>query len=340
MTDAAAPAGGAAPVASPEPVINGGRPTFHHPAIPPPKSTQAPARTEPTPEIGKPAPAKAADVLEEPEAKLTEPEPESDGPEDVEYFPDDEFVVTVNGQERTVTMAKLLASYQRNEASNERFLEAKRLKDEAISTVQHAMSPQGFIEAAKALGKDPYEIAETIILERYEYEQLSPQEREMRDYRRERDSWEKTRAQEAQAAQQRAQEQEAARFQAHFLDASTATMDRLRVPADPGLRNELISRAAGIYRADRKAGYDSTPQAAMNDAWDEYQQRLEQHARALPVERRLTDQERATIAQRNAAERVRVAQQAPKSPVQARDDSGKFAPASKPRMDMWNPQKR
>ena len=343
MTEAASPA----PAAAPEAPVNGGRPTFNHPAIPPPKGVPREAMRSPLipelpqakPETSSQRPEGAEKDLEPLETKPeAESEPESDEPEQVEYFPDDEFVVTVDGKEQTVTMAKLLAVYQRNEASNARFTEAKALKNEAIGLVHKAMTPGGFIEVAKQLGKDPYEIAETLILDRYNYERMSPQEREMADYKRDKEAWDKQKAAETQTAEQRKQEAEATRFQTHFLEVGAATMDRLRVPADPGLRNELIARAAGIYRADRNAGYESTPQTAMQDAWDDYQKRLESHARALPVERRLSEAERATIAQRNATERVRVAQQAPKSPTTpARDDSGKFVQAQKPRMDAWNP---
>lgn len=338
MSDVAAPAPVAAPQEAP---VNAGRPTFNHPAIPPVRGgqqlrAQAP-ETKPDPVIAteqKPA-AEVAPL----EAKADEPAAEEVGEEEVQYFPDDEFTVTVDGKEQTVTMAKLLASYQRNEAANARFTEAKAMVRNAESLVRQALSPQGFVEFARKAGVDPYEIAESIVLERYNYERMSPQEREMHDYKREREQWERQRQAQQQSAEQQKQQAEAQAFQQRFLETTVATMDRLKVPGDPGLRNELIGRAAAIFRADLQAGYENTPQQAMHDAWTEYQERLSQHAKALPIDRRLSEEERQRIAATNAQERVRVAQAAPKVVAHTvRDENtGKFAPKPKPKMDMWNP---
>jgi hypothetical protein len=338
VTEAVAAAPVAAPTPDATPSPNLGRPTFNHPAIPPLRNAPKAAEARPDQVIAT-EPAKATEAPVEPPPPEAEAAPEDDGgDETIEYLPDDEFTVTVDGKEQSVTLAKLLASYQRNEAANARFTEAKTMIRNAQAYIQHAATPNGFVEVMRKLNVDPYELAETIVLERYQYENMSQQEREMHDYKREREQWDRQRAQEQQTQAQRQAEAQAAQVQAQFLDRATAAMDRLRVPANVGLRNELIGRAAAIMRADLKAGYtDVTPQMAMQDAWSEYQERLQEHARTLPLDRRLTEEERAKVAASNAQERVRVAQQAPKSPVQpTRADDGKFAPKPKPKMDMWS----
>lgn len=332
MTDIAAPTATPAPEAVP----NGGRPTFNHPAIPAPRNLppKAPVAT---------APAEVAPLEAKPEVPVleTKAEPEAELPdvEEVEYRPDDEFDVVINGKPGTVTLSKLIASYQRNEAANERFTEANRIEKAAQTIVRNMFTPQGFIQTCKEAGTDPYQIAEDIVLERYNYERMTPEQRRMHDFERERSAFEQQRQAEQERAEAQRTEQQAAAFQARFLDESSATMDRLRVPADPELRNEIIGRAAQFYRADIQAGYSGVSiRESVESAWSSYQERLSKHARALPVETRISDEERAAMAAKGAQDRVRVAQAAPKPAIQPRGDDGKFVPAhTKPKMDMWNP---
>jgi hypothetical protein len=342
MTDvAAAPV--AAPDAAPAPTPNAGKPTFSHPAIPPLRN-QPRAEPKPDPVIATPQPP--ARAAEEPGAAQTQPDAQegqeegADGPETYEYFPDDEFDVTINGKQSSVTLAKLLSAYQRGEAANEKFMQAKQAMHRAQDLVRTMCSPQGFIETCKQLQVDPRAIAEAVVLEYYDYEQMTPEQRQMHDFKREKDAWERQQQQRKQTEEQARVEAETRAYQTRFIEAATSTMDRLRVPADPALRAEMIERAARSVRADLQAGYQSTPQEAIADAWDDYNKRLTQHTRALPVDARVSESERAALAAKASQERIRVAQQAPRVNVPARSDDGRFAPTPKPRMDMWNPNGR
>jgi hypothetical protein len=332
VTDVAAPAATPAPEAVP----NGGRPTFNHPAIPAPRNLPPKASVAAAPVEAPPAAPKAE--VPPLEAKA-EPEAELPDVEEVEYRPDDEFDVVINGKPGTVTLSKLIASYQRNEAANASFLEAKNMRAAAETIVRNMFTPNGFIQTCKEAGADPYQIAEDIVLERYNYERMTPEQKRMHDFERERGAWEAQRQAEAERAEAQRTEQQAAAFQARFLDESSATMDRLRVPADPELRNEIIGRAAQFYRADIQAGYSGVSiRESVESAWSSYQERLSKHARALPVETRISDEERAAMAAKGAQDRVRVAHAAPKPAIQPRGDDGKFVPAhTKPKFDMFNP---
>lgn len=317
-------------------------------AAPPVVDKPTPAPSPFIPPLRKPVEAKAEPVVEakpaEPEAppaEAKEAEPESDH-EIVEYDPTDEFDVIVNGKPGTVTMAKLIAYYQRGEAANAKFAEAKQVEHRAIGILKDMSTPDGLVRHLQAMKVDPYKLAEDIILARADYEAMTPDQREMERYRKERAEWERQRAEEAQRSQQTQAEREAAQHQARLLDVMSGTLDRLAVK-DPGLRNEIISRAAGILRTDYADGIETTPQQAVQEAWDDYRARLLSHSRALPVTERVSDEERGAISEAARKERVRVAPTAPKVQTPPRAPDGKFLPdPSKPaprpkRFDMWTP---
>lgn len=334
MTDIA-PASAPAPVAPAQPAE---RPAFNHPLIPP---LRAPGKAPAAPAQAQPGDAQPEPGAPPVEAKAEQEAKADAGPEQVEYLPDDEFTITVDGRELPVTLGKLIASYQRNEAANTRFTEAKALKHEAVELVKGLRTPEGLVATLKRIGVDAYELADRLVVERYEFEQMTPEQRAQAQYQRERAEWER---QKAQSAQQQAQQQQAAQaqaFQTQFIAQATSTMDRLAVPANPALRSEIIARAAAQFRADIAGGYETTPMAAVQEAWTDYQTRLDEHARALPVDRRVSDEERAQLAAQAQANRVRVAQAAPRASVaQPRAEDGRFAPVRKPTFDPFNPMQR
>lgn len=304
------------------------------PFIPPlrrPVETKATEPAEATPEETEKAVEEAA------EAKA--PEPESDH-ELVEYDPTDEFDVVINGKPGTVSLGKLIASYQRAEAANAKFVEAKQMEHRAIGMAREMSTPDGFVKHLTAMKVDPYKLAEDIILARADYEAMTPAEREMHEYKREKAAWERQRAEEAQRTQQTQAEREAIAYETRMLEVMTGTLDRLQV-SDPALRNEIVSRAATILRSDYADGLETSPQQAVQEAWDDYRARLLAHTKALPVTERVSADERARLAEEGRQQRVRVAPSAPK--MQPRAPDGKFVesptkPPERPkRFDMYSP---
>lgn len=318
--------------------VTGTDTTFSSPFIPPLRTKPGQAKPEPVnaaPDVQPDAPPEVkADAPVEPPK-----EPEAKDPSVIEYDPNDVFDVVINGKKGEVTLGKLIAAYQKGEAANERFTEAKQAQQAAIQVVRDMTTPQGFVERCRQMQVDPYDLAAEIVLQGADWERMSPEQRELHQLRQEQQRYqtERKRAEEQQKAQ--ATEAETRQHQARFLEQMASAMDRLSLPADDGLRSEIISRAAGIMRADRDMGYDTPVSEAVQEAWSDYRGRLTQHAQAIPVEQRLTEAERASLAQKAAQERVRVAQTAPRPQTPPRADDGRFQPAKK-RFDPYNPMRK
>ena len=83
--------------------------------------------------------------------------------------------VKVNGKEKEVGWDELVTNYQMREASDEKFRQAKQMAEEAGMTKREM---QAFLkdpwEFAKKNGLDPHELAEQLLLQKLEYEQMSP----------------------------------------------------------------------------------------------------------------------------------------------------------------------
>lgn len=340
MSDVAAAPAPVAPAPQAQPATPASPALYNHPLIPPLRQPRTQAAETPAPAAAEPAgiPAPVAPVeeaKEEPAAAApAEEQPEGNAdPDTFEYFGDDTFEVVVDGKKSEVTLSKLLASYQRNEAANARFTEAKRLETNAKAMVERMMTPEGFADVCRQCNVDPIAIADKLVLQAWEYERMTPEQKEMHDFRRDRAAHEaKAKAEQAQAEQARiAQETQA--FQTRFLHATTSEMDRLRIPADPDIRNELIGRTAAHFKADLAAGYqNATPAESLALVWDEYRQRIEAHARVAGAPQAQAGKPQPSAqeqARAEAAARVKaaqVAQQAPRSQESvARDEQGRYS---------------
>lgn len=298
-----------------------GRPLFDHPDIP--------KRREPVADPNVPPPAPDAEL--ETEAPPLEGEedgkpPLEDG--DVDLDVDDTYF-ELDGKE--VTLAELIETHRkyhtargREAGANKVFKEAAEMRTNAIETVKRMTTPSGFVDACKQMKVDPYDIAAQIVIERAEYEKMTPEMRRMHDAEQELRAY---KAQEERARQQQHAEQMAAQERAYTATVLTHmgnAMDELRVPVDPELRNELVGVAARFMSEDMELGYQTTPQAAMQAAWDRYRERIGKIAPSLPLQQRVGPDERQAIAREEASKRVPVARQTPAKPLPPRADDGKF----------------
>jgi hypothetical protein len=92
--------------------------------------------------------------------------------------------VKVDGQELELSQEELVRDYQMRQASEKRFQEASKLRQEAqaqIDALQYAK--ENPIEFFKQTGVNAKAFAEQVLLQELEESMLSPQERELRDLR-------------------------------------------------------------------------------------------------------------------------------------------------------------
>lgn len=88
--------------------------------------------------------------------------------------------VKVNGLESDVDYDELVSSYQLRKASDERFQQAKKMSDQADLTKRELaeFTKDPFKFAAKH-NVDPYQLAETLLLQKLEYEQMPESDRKL-----------------------------------------------------------------------------------------------------------------------------------------------------------------
>lgn len=111
-----------------------------------------------------------------------------------DFFSDEEIAkmggrkirLKVDGKESVVSHQELIRDRQKYEAANKRFQEAKELYAQGEMSQKQLKEFVGYMknntaEAMKHLGIDPRQFAENLLMEAIQYEQLSPEQRELKE---------------------------------------------------------------------------------------------------------------------------------------------------------------
>jgi hypothetical protein len=146
-------------------------------------TTTTPAATATSAPSAQPTTAKAA-----PDAGKA---PES-APSVEDFFSDEEIAklsakklkLKVDGKESVATMEQLIRDRQKYEAANKRFQEAKDLYAKGEMSQKQLKDFVSYMknntaDAMKHLGIDPRQFAESLLMEAIQYEQMSPEQREL-----------------------------------------------------------------------------------------------------------------------------------------------------------------
>lgn len=98
--------------------------------------------------------------------------------------PDEVYTLKVNGKEVKVPKSKLEMYAQLGLASDEKFKEAKRIREDADKILSTAKTEKSAIKSLMAAGyskQEARQIIEEELLKEYEYEDLSPEEKKRRE---------------------------------------------------------------------------------------------------------------------------------------------------------------
>jgi len=167
----------------------------------------------------------------------------------------------VDGQEVELEHERAEHFLRTKESSQRRWQEAARLQREAEAREQQVedyltslKSPQGIRQLARDLDMSPREVAEAILAEEMAEAAMDPQERELRDLRAREAQYRQAEQQRAQA--ERAQQIKAAeqQFVQRFTTATSASLDRIGAPSNPGARQWITSRTAQLYTDHKQNG--------------------------------------------------------------------------------------
>lgn len=210
------------------------------------------------------------------------PAPVADG--SAPTFTGTKHKIKVNGQEREVAYEDLLAGYQMREASDAKFREAKKLADEAGLTkkemAEFTKDPWAF---AKKHGVDPYELAESLLLSKMEYENLSDDAKARFKAEREAQSL-KAQLEERTKAEREAQQKALAEKAVEEIDAEIGealkSLGRKPTP-------RLIARIAESMLAHLDISDGQRPKAGdvLRKVDGEYLSDLQEYLEHLPPER-------------------------------------------------------
>lgn len=232
-------------ISTPTPATNAAIPNPGAPAAPTDGSNPASAASP----DGAPAVASTTDV-----STATEAQKASARLALSSLDPATEIEMVVDGKVRVMTAAEATRMLQINAASQDRFKAAKEKARSAEQREAAAMralqDPSTAWETIEALGLDPAAFAEQMMQRRLQESQMTPEQRELREYKRQ----EQMRA-EYQRQQQQAQVQQlTARNEAMYSKAFNVAMDDAQLPSNPALRSRLMSDLAGAVAEAIESG--------------------------------------------------------------------------------------
>lgn len=140
------------------------------------------------------------------------------------------YTLKVNGKEVKVPKSKLEMYAQLGLASDEKFKEAKKMREDADKILATAKTEKSAIKSLMAAGytkAEARQIIEEELLKEYEYEDLSPEEKKRRELEEELKQYktkeEKDQAEREAAARQREEEQYFRKLDEELADAITAS---------------------------------------------------------------------------------------------------------------------
>ncbi len=161
------------------------------------------------------------------------------------------YKVTVDGEEMEVPEEELLRGYAHNKAASKRMEEASMSRKEAEQVLRlFKESPR---EAFKLLGRDARQFAEQIINEELSEALLSPQERELRDYKRELEKYQMSEKQAREQYEKEQMDMEMARYTEQIQADIISTLDTAGLPKT----ERTIGRIAYYMQAALHAGYNN-----------------------------------------------------------------------------------
>lgn len=216
----------------------------------------------------------ATEEEEKPEAEL----PELSDEQVQQILAGRRFKVKIDGEEKEVDLDTMTRDYQLASASQKRFKEAATLKKEAEAFVELLRKDPTRALTHPDIGVDVKKLAEDILIEELEQANLSPEERELRELKRQlaaKEEAERAAKEEAEKAQLDAEAVKWAEdfnskapqaLEKHSLPVNTFTMTRLRDYAIEGLENgyeipadQLASLVKEDYQSAIKELFSSSP---------------------------------------------------------------------------------
>ncbi len=112
-----------------------------------------------------------------PETKAKDDEPAETKPK--------KYKVKVDGKEEEVDEAELIKGYTYQKAANKRFQEGQTMRNQALEFLTDMKDENKLFDVIKKLGYDPRALSEKFLVEQLQEEMLTPEQKELKQYRKE-----------------------------------------------------------------------------------------------------------------------------------------------------------
>lgn len=164
--------------------------------------------------------------------------PEAASPESSKksIAPDEIYTLKVNGKEVKVPKSKLEMYAQLGLASDEKFKEAKRIREDADKILSTAKTEKSAIKSLMAAGyskQEARQIIEEELLKEYEYEDLSPEEKKRKEMEEELKKYKSKEEQEKAEREQAARSKEEAEYFKKLDDELADAIKSSNLPKHP-----------------------------------------------------------------------------------------------------------
>jgi antitoxin component of RelBE/YafQ-DinJ toxin-antitoxin module len=181
------------------------------------------------------------------------------------------FKVKVDGNDMDIDEATLVRDYQTSQSSNKRFQEASQTRAQAEEVLK--LFKENPKKAFEKLGINAKDFAEMVLNEHMENEMLSPEQRQLRDYKAQLDQI----AADNKKTEDGKQQEEATRLEAHYLaDWDRQFTDVLGTAGLPKNANTVRSMAYYMKVALDNGFNDITPAQVVSYVRADYQNSIKE----------------------------------------------------------------
>lgn len=199
------------------------------------------------------------------------------------------YKVIVNGEEKEVSLEQLTKDYQLAQASHEKFRQASEYQKQMDAKLEQINALLGNAKSDPTefmknyLGLDPEEYAENLLIKKLEYESLTPEQRELQEYRRQ-----EAHRQE-QLRQQQEQEEQAkkqALYDEYVQEVDETVSDALKqlgYSVEKPAPKYIISRIAEEMLAGLNRGQQLTAKQAADRVKSDYDSSLKDLVKQLDI---------------------------------------------------------
>lgn len=176
------------------------------------------------------------------------------------------YKVKVNNEELEVDEDELVRGYQTRKAADEKFREAAMARKQAEEFISLLKNEEEVFNVLAKLGYDPKDLSEKYLVKQLEEELLSPEEKELRDYKRKLAQYEA----EKKAEQERIEQEQRLELINKFTnDYQTQIIDALETSGLPKTQHTVKRMSYYMHQALQR-GYDLTAKDVVHLVREDY----------------------------------------------------------------------